>query len=100
MAAAGGQLHQSGDLKSRGQHAFEARFFLSVVFCFAKEAFAGRGVTQHTLAEQLERDVSSEARVFGSIDFAHPADANLAEHLVWPEACVWREKHCLELYCA
>ncbi len=44
--------------------------------CFALEALLRTGFSGETRGQNLDRDVSIETRVSGTVNFAHPAGAN------------------------
>jgi hypothetical protein len=54
-------------------------------FRFALEALEPRGIGRHLGGEHLERNVTLEPGVTGSIDFAHSTAANESKELVVAE---------------
>ena len=43
--------------------------------------------------QNFQRDVATELRVAGAIDFAHPASAENSQDFVRPEACAQWQRH-------
>ena len=54
--------------------------------CFAPEPAESRGVARDIVRKELQGDKAVKARVFGLIDYAHPATAELFDHSVVRDA--------------
>ena len=66
---------------------------------FLLEAAQAIGFGGERAGKNFQRDVASEARVFGAIDFAHPARADGSDDFIGTEFRAGNQRHaCAQLY--
>ena len=60
---------------------------------FALEPREALGILRERLRQDLDRDLTAQVRIGGSVHLAHAADADLRGNGVWTQAGTRREAH-------